>query len=241
MGFFKKLLFSGRERTGQNSVWGDRKMNLRDTLVLIMELMGTIAFAVSGAMVAIDRSMDIFGVWVLGVVTAVGGGILRDLIIGITPPKAFQHPIYVIVATVSIFIVFIYIYFKREVLKGMTRKYYDQLMLLMDSIGLGIFTVVGVNAGILKGYQNRMFLLIFLGTVTGVGGGVIRDVLAGLTPVIFRKRIYACASMAGAWVCYELYHIFGDLDAMIVASVVVVAIRYMAAHFLWDLPHIRND
>jgi uncharacterized membrane protein YeiH len=116
------------------------------------------------------------------------------------------------------------------------RKTYDRLMMAMDSIGLGIFTVVGVNTGILHGYKDRTFLLIFLGTITGVGGGVIRDMMAGVPPYIFSHEIYASASMIGALVCVYMYRHFNSLVSMIVSAALVVLIRYLAVHYHWNLP-----
>ena len=123
-------------------------MDYQQLITFIMEMIGTIAFAASGAMVAVDRAMDIFGVIVLGVTTAVGGGAVRDVILGIVPPAMFQRPIYTVVATFTSCIVFLILYLKKEFLQGHNRETYDKIMLVMDSIGLGIFTVVGVNTGI---------------------------------------------------------------------------------------------
>ena len=98
-------------------------------------------------------------------------------------------------------IVFFIFYFKRELLEGHRRETYDKFMLVLDSVGLGIFTVVGVNAGIRQGHMDNAFLLVFLGTITGVGGGLLRDMMASVPPYIFVKHIYACASIVGAVVC----------------------------------------
>ena len=166
-----------------------------------MEMAGTVAFAASGAMVGVERNMDIFGVSVLGVVTAVGGGMIRDIVLGIIPPNVFTNPVYALVATITSCVVFLVFYWKRQLLEGHMRLTYDRVMLVMDSIGLGIFTVVGVNTGIRSGYMDNVFLLVFLGTITGVGGGLMRDMMAGVPPYIFVKHIYACASIVGAVVC----------------------------------------
>lgn len=218
--------------------------NINDTITLIMELMGTVAFAASGAMVGINKNMDIFGIWMLGIVTSVGGGILRDLILGVTPPSVFQNPIYVLTATITSGVVFLIVYLMKRYKKRPRRSFqktYDCIMLAMDSIGLGIFTVVGVNTGILHGYKNRLFLLVFLGTVTGVGGGVIRDMMAGIPPYIFAHEIYACASMLGAVACVLLYRHFETVDSMILSALLVVLIRYLAVHYHWSLPHPNKE
>ena len=167
-------------------------MDIQTIIVFCMELIGTVAFAASGAMVGINRGMDIFGVCVLGVVTAVGGGMTRDMILG-NVPGALIRPVYVLVAVFTALAVFLALYFKRNALQGKPGELYDRAMLIMDSVGLGIFTVVGVTTGISHGYLENTFLLTFLGTLTGVGGGLLRDMMAGMPPYIFVKHIYACA------------------------------------------------
>ena len=206
-------------------------MDYQQLITFIMEMIGTIAFAASGAMVAVDRAMDIFGVIVLGVTTAVGGGAIRDVILGIVPPAMFQNPIYTLAATITSCVVFLILYLKKELLQGHNRETYDKIMLVMDSIGLGIFTVVGVNTGIAQGYVDYMFLLVFLGTITGVGGGLLRDIMAGVPPYILVRHIYACASIVGAIVCVVLYRNFGAVTAMVGASAVVILIRYLPELF----------
>ena len=202
-------------------------MDYQQLITFIMEMIGTIAFAASGAMVAVDRAMDIFGVIVLGVTTAVGGGAVRDVILGIVPPAMFQRPIYTIVATFTSCIVFLILYLKKEFLQGHNRETYDKIML--------------VNTGISHGYVDYMFLLVFLGTITGVGGGLLRDIMAGVPPYILVRHIYACASIVGAIVCVVLYRNFGAVVSMVGASAVVILVRYLAAHYRWNLPKLTRE
>ena len=216
-------------------------MDYQQLITFIMEMIGTVAFAASGAMVAVDRAMDIFGVIVLGVTTSVGGGAIRDVILGIVPPAMFQHPVYTLVATLTSCVVFLILYLKKDLLQGHNRETYDKVMLIMDSVGLGIFTVVGVNTGIAHGYMDYMFLLVFLGTITGVGGGLLRDIMAGVSPYILVKHIYACASIVGAVVCVLLYRHYGAVISMVGASAVVCLIRYLAAHYRWNLPKLKRE
>lgn len=213
-------------------------MDIQKLLVFIMELIGTIAFSVSGAMVGIEQKMDIFGVCVLGIFTAVGGGMVRDIIIGIVP-SALINPVYVIVAMCAALCVFIVLLLRKKHLHGRFRAAYDTVMLIMDALGLGIFTAVGVRTGINAGYPDNTFLLVFLGTLTGVGGGLLRDVMAGVPPYIFVKHIYALASIAGACVFIIIYRFFGEVAALIGASVLVVTIRLLAAHYHWNLPRLK--
>ena len=214
-------------------------MDYQSIITFFMEMAGTVAFAASGAMVGVERNMDIFGVSVLGVVTAVGGGMIRDIVLGIIPPNVFTNPVYALVATITSCVVFLVFYWKRQLLEGHMRLTYDRVMLVMDSIGLGIFTVVGVNTGIRSGYMDNVFLLVFLGTITGVGGGLMRDMMAGVPPYIFVKHIYACASIVGAVVCVYMNRFVGNVEAMMVACFVIILIRYLAAHYRWNLPRLN--
>lgn len=209
-----------------------------DFLILIMELIGTVAFASSGALIAFKQNMDIFGVNVLAVVTSVGGGVIRDLIIGNTPPVMFQQPIYAIVAMITCNLLFIIFYCNKNLLENNFIITYEKLMLILDAIGLGIFTAVGVSTGMHSAYHDNLFLLLFLGVITGVGGGVIRDVLAIQKPYILVKHVYACASIAGAIVCIVLWQ-FSDILAMMVSAATVILIRVLAVRFRWNLPKLQ--
>ena len=214
-------------------------MDIQSLIFLLMDLAGTIAFAASGAIVAIRQKMDIFGVCVLGVCTAVGGGMMRDVILG-QIPAALKDPKYVAVAATASLLVFLIFYFKQEFFEGRVRVYYDLVMLVMDTIGLGIFTVFGVKAGVAAGYMDNTFLLAFLGTLTGVGGGLLRDVMAEVPPYIFVRHVYACASIAGAVLCVWLYRGFGELPALVIGSLSVILIRYLAVRYRWNLPRISG-
>ena len=214
-------------------------MEVQALIIFCMEMAGTVAFAASGAMTGISRRMDVFGVCVLGVVTAVGGGMMRDVILG-NVPGALTKPVYVVAAVITALLIFAVLYFKRDMLQGRFGLLYDRMMLVMDSVGLGIFTVVGVITGIRNGYLENTFLLTFLGTLTGVGGGLLRDMMAGVPPYIFVILIYACASVAGALVCVSIYRGFGQIPAVVISSLLVVAVRFLAAHYRWNLPHVER-
>ncbi len=216
-------------------------MSGQEILVFIIEILGTIAFAASGAMVGVERKMDVFGVSVLGVITAVGGGMTRDIILGLTPPSVFRNPVYAAVATVTSCIVFTVVYCKRELLAGHFRSAYDKVMLVLDSVGLGLFTVMGVSTGIRYGFEDNTFLLVFVGTITGVGGGLLRDVMAGVPPYIFVRHIYACASIVGAITCALTFETLGEVASMVLSAGVVILIRYLAAHYRWNLPNFYYE
>ena len=213
-------------------------MGYQETITFILEMIGTVAFAASGALVGSEQKMDIFGVTVLGVITAVGGGMIRDVTLGIIPPGVFQKPVYAAVAVLTSVLVFFLLYFKRELLEGNVT--YDKVMLVMDSVGLGIFTVVGVNTGIRQGFADNTFLLVFVGTITGVGGGVLRDVLSNQKPYIFVKHFYACPTLIGALLCALCWRHLGDIPSMLLGAAVILVLRLCAAHFRWGLPHAAD-
>ena len=215
-------------------------MDIQDYIVFCMELVGTVAFAASGAVVGINCRMDVFGVCVLGVVTAVGGGMTRDVILG-KIPGALVEPVYVAVAVAAALLVFLVEYFKKGLLQGKTGVLYERVMLVMDSVGLGIFTGMGVMTGIQNGDLENTFLLVFLGTLTGVGGGLLRDMMAGVPPYIFVKHIYACASVVGAMCCVWLYRDLGQIPAMMISAVLIILIRFLAAYYHWNLPRMKQE
>ena len=212
-------------------------MTAMEQLFLILELVGTLAFAASGAITGLKKNMDVFGVCILGLTTAVGGGVIRDLLLGITPPGTFQDPIYAVVALLTSLVLFLP---RIRRLLMWDQRLYDLVLLIMDSAGLGIFTVAGIRIAYEHAVRPTLFLLVFVGVVTGVGGGVLRDVLAGDTPYIFVKHVYASASLAGALACVVLWPLAGEMAAMLCGSALVVAVRILSAHFRWNLPHAHD-
>lgn len=212
-----------------------------DKYIFIIEIIGTIAFASSGAMVGIRKQMDLLGVCVLGMTTAVGGGMIRDLILGVNPPVMFQNPTYALLAIAfSVFIFCGMYFFQGKLANSKFHEAYDKMMMIFDSLGLGLFTVVGVTTAINIGYATTGFLQIFVGVLTGVGGGVLRDIMAGNTPYIFVKHVYASASIIGAVVCVLMGLKFSELTAMLVGAAVVFVIRILAAYYKWNLPRIKS-
>lgn len=208
-----------------------------DLVFLILEIIGTISFTISGTFIAISKNMDIFGVGVLGVITAVGGGIIRDIILGINPPNAFSNPIYLFISIITTIIILLppilNILYKNK-------KTFEIIWLIFDTIGLGTFTVIGVKVAYSISNNFNLFLLIFVGVITGVGGGALRDVLAGQTPFIFIKHFYASASIIGAFTCSILWGIINTNLAMAVGGIIIVVLRLIAAKNLWSLPKPLN-
>ncbi len=220
-------------------IQGVQKMDYSEMVIFIMEIAGTVAFASSGAMLAVRKEMDLFGVCVLGVTTSVGGGVVRDLILGITPPNMFRKPVYTMVALGVSALLFLLLYIRNNLMQGKIGVAYDRIMTVFDAVGLGIFTVVGINTARHAGYSQN-FLLVFVGVVTGVGGGLIRDMMAQEKPYILTKHIYACASLAGALICVFCGNMMGRLASMMAGAAVVIVIRLLAMRYRWNLPRIRS-
>lgn len=210
---------------------------MSETVLRVFEIIGTVAFALSGAMTGLQKRMDIFGVAILGLTTAVGGGVIRDIVLGQTPPAMFSDPLYALVA-IGVAIVAFFPSVRRLFDKGHTA--YEVVMLLMDSVGLGVFTVVGIRVAHEVTVADNPFLMLFVGVVTGIGGGVLRDIMAGNTPYIFIKHFYASASLIGALVCIGLWHWLGETVAMIAGAAVVIVLRLLAARFHWSLPRPKE-
>ena len=207
-----------------------------DTVIFLIEILGTIAFAVSGVIVGKEKNMDIFGVCTLGITTGCGGGVIRDVIIGQTPPMVFVNPVYALVALATAIALCIPAISK---LLGKIKTAGDIFVQVFDAVGLGGFTVVAVvNAYAL--FPSNIFLMVFVGCVSGCGGGVLRDIFAGDIPYIFRKHIYASASIAGALLCALMLPHLGSVPAMLAGLILVVLIRFLAAYFRLNLPKIHD-
>ena len=196
-----------------------------EDVMFVLELIGAAAFAVSGAMVAIEKKADIFGVLFLAVTTALGGGVIRDVLIGRIPPVMFA--------------VFIDAYLRSEKYKLHLDKL-DAVNNVFDAIGLAVFTVSGMNAAM--PVSDNVILVLFVGMCTGVGGGMLRDVMTNTMPKVLRKRVYAVASLIGG----GLYYVMHVLDINQLLSVgcgmlVIFALRLFATIYKWNLPSVKLD
>ena len=211
-------------------------MEVAEKILYFTELLGIIAFAISGSIVAIEKGLDLFGVIVLGVTTSVGGGMFRDILLGILPPTMFTNPIYAILALIISLLAFIFAYFAREYIQNL-KEYYTSIINLFDAIGVGVFSVMGVNTAISAGFGDNAFLSVFVGVITGVGGGVFRDIMSGRIPVILRKRIYALAALGGALIYYCMYLSDANkMTSLYVGIFLTIAVRLLATHYRWTLP-----
>ena len=214
-------------------------MNIADILFFAAEIIGTIAFAVAGSLVAIRRELDIFGTVVVGGVTAVGGGCLRDILLGNLPPNMFRVPVYAIVAASVAIIVFL-IEYKFPAEKVLASKKYESIVNIFDALGLAIFVVVGINSAKSCGYGDNAFLSVCVGVLTGVGGGVIRDLLVKTVPMILRKQVYALPAIIGGIFYYFLDRsAVNEVICVVVTIVFIMTIRILAAILHWNLPKIK--
>ena len=210
--------------------------------LMIIEYIGTIAFAISGAIIAIRNKMDVLGVMILGTTTAVGGGIMRDVIIGRDVPVVFNNPSYLIVAVITTILVFITFVILKK-LEITQNKIYKNILTITDSLGLGVFVIIGATSTLEAGVTNHL-LVLFCSVLTAVGGGVLRDIMAAKIPGIFRKHIYCVVAIFGALFFYlllintpENVHNFTTVCTI----VLVVVFRYLAFHFELNLPKVRIE
>ena len=200
-------------------------------LIQILDLFGTMAFAVTGAFKAIEHNSDIVGIVILSTITGLAGGVMRDIIFGKFPPTAVVNSLYVII-TVSSGTVIFFLY-------PILRKHWN-LFLKFDALGLGVFTVIG------SAYAYHVFGLNFLamsfaGMLTSVGGGILRDVFVSEIPIVFTKEFYASASFLGVIVLFIMLSLGVNLTlASIPAIMVVTAIRLVAMKYNWNMPRARN-
>jgi len=192
----------------------------------IIDILGTISFAVSGAFLAMEKKLDPFGVLVLAFVTAIGGGTLRDILIGNLPVSWMRNE----TATIVIFSSAIATMFFGRYLRHLTTT-----LFLFDALGLGLFTIVGIKLGMEKHFS--MGVCIALGTITACFGGVVRDVLLNHIPLLFRKEIYAMACIAGGIVYFGLLKCSIDGDMVTVLAILFIFIvRLLAVKWKWSLP-----
>lgn len=209
------------------------------TLLEIFDFIGTVAFAISGAITGIHKKMDIFGVNILAIVTACGGGVIRDIIMGNFPPQMFINPFYVLVAAIVANIVFAIMYFKKTIPEKLS-GIYEKGLFIFDTLGLAAFMVDGIMIGANFGYSDNLFLLIFLGFTTGVGGGVLRDVLSNQMPAIFVKHVYALPVIIGGIVMVGMHAIINTWNIPMVSSfILVILMRILARHYKWNLPKVN--
>lgn len=203
-----------------------------EVFIYILDLFGTMAFAVTGAFKAIEHKADIVGIIILATITGVAGGTIRDMIMGRFPPNSISDPAYVII-TVSSGVAIFFLYSRLQ-------KHWN-LFLKFDAIGLGVFTIIGAT------FAYNVFGLNFLaialaGMLTAVGGGILRDVFVNEVPIVFVKELYASASFVGIIVFYFTLTFNGELYlATILGIIITTGLRLVAMKYNWNLPKVKGD
>jgi len=200
-------------------------------LLYSFEIIGTIAFAISGALTGIRKKLDLFGVIFLACTTAVGGGVFRDILLGNTPPTAFINPTACIISIITAFVLF---FFYDEKFNRL-----EKLVTISDALGLGVFTAVGCRTAILH-EADGIFAIVFMGMCTGVGGGIARDILVKDVPFVLRKEIYAIASIIGGLFYCLIRQYFSDIISLYTCCLLIFAIRLFAIKFNINLPVRKN-
>ncbi|MGJ8715525.1 MAG: trimeric intracellular cation channel family protein [Maribacter stanieri] len=197
----------------------------------IIDILGTIAFAISGVLVAMDKRLDVFGVLIIAFVTAVGGGTLRDLLIGIKPVGWLNAPMHLMIIVITVLLAIIFV---------KQLKFVRKSLFLFDTIGIGLYTMVGIEKGLAADLSPVM--CIALGTITACFGGVIRDILCNEIPVIFRKEIYATVCILGGLVYFLLIQFpIENTIAYSMAIVTIIIMRVLAVQFKISLPNIYRE
>jgi len=200
--------------------------------IYVLDLFGTMAFAVTGAFKAIEHKADIVGIIILATITGVAGGTIRDVILGKELPNSLIDPSYVIITVVSAVVIFL--------LHSKMKKHWN-VFLKFDAIGLGVFTVIGAT------FAYNMFGLNFLvivlsGMLTAIGGGILRDVFVSQTPIVFVKELYASASFLGAAVFYLVILLTNDVYAGTISGLLLATgLRMVAMKYNWNLPKVKSS
>lgn len=209
-----------------------------DTVIFIVECLGAVAFALSGTLVAIEKRADAVGAFVLSLTTAFGGGMIRDVILGITPPSLLTDGGTQLQALIAVLIAMIcyQLAFFRSTAGFLNRHKNDFRLNLLDAIGLGVFCVVGVDVAIRQGHGDNIPLLVFMGCITGVGGGILRDIFANSIPMVFRKHIYMLPAILGSLIYVFTQRILFQIPAMLISIALIITVRMLASHFRWNLP-----
>ena len=209
----------------------DILLQLSPLLMQILDLFGTMAFAVTGAFKAIEHKADIVGVIVLSTITGVAGGVIRDIIFGIFPPTVIINPWYLIVTIVSGIVIFF--------LYPSLRRHWN-LFLTFDAIGLGVFSIIGATIAY-NLFGLNFLVMAFAGTLTAVGGGILRDVFVNEVPIVFVKELYASASFVGILFFFVLLFMGVNVNiATIPSMLIVILIRLVSIRYNWNLPRAKT-
>ena len=205
----------------------------------VMEIIGTVAFAISGSLIAARYELDLFGVVLVGCVTAVCGGMLRDILLGQLPPAVFSNKVLLAIAAVTSLLMFIIARLSFDKFEKMEKRI-ESINILFDAIGLAAFSVTGMETAISAGYEKNALLTISMGVITGIGGGIVRDILVDKIPYVLKKHIYALASIIGCILYYVIRQSGGKTISPFVCIPIIVIIRLLAAKYHWKLPRVHT-
>lgn len=206
--------------------------------IFYVELIGIIAFAISGALEGIKKNLDFLGVLILGIVTATGGGIIRDVVLGINPPFSLKNGANIYLSIFISVLVFVINLFDDKVNRWTINKLFDKALVYSDAIGLSVFTITGMQVAYNINNSHSLALYVFVGVITGVGGGILRDLLTSSVPYILDRHVYASASLIGA-VLFHLLNKYTNISIQIISILcmfIIFIIRILANKFEWNLP-----
>ena len=200
--------------------------------IYVLDLFGTMAFAVTGAFKAIEHKADIVGIIILATITGVAGGTIRDVILGKELPNSLIDPSYVIITVVSAIVIFL--------LHSKMKKHWN-VFLKFDAIGLGVFTVIGATFAY-NMFGMNFLVIVLSGMLTAIGGGILRDVFVSQTPIVFVKELYASASFLGAAAFYLVILLTNDVYAGTISGLLLATgLRIVAMKYNWNLPKVKSS
>ena len=203
-----------------------------DFFIYILDLFGTMAFAVTGAFKAIEHKADIVGIIILATITGVAGGTIRDVILGKELPNSLIDPAYVIITVISAIVIFL--------LHSKMKKHWN-VFLKFDAIGLGVFTVIGATFAY-NMFGMNFLVIVLSGMLTAIGGGILRDVFVSQTPIVFVKELYASASFLGAATFYLVILLTNDVYVGTISGLLLATgLRMVAMKYNWNLPKVKNS
>jgi Predicted membrane protein len=212
------------------------------TLFVFSEYVGIVAFSVAAVITAIEFKFDFFGIYMLSLITSLGGGIIRDVLLGISPPVAFIDTTYFLIcmASTTCMLIILGILSKKKIItfENLKDKKLNNMLILFDAIGLAVFTIAGTRMAIVNEATGNMLLSVFVGLMTGVGGGLIRDVLVNRKPILLTKEIYALAAIAGSVLYFFIYKLVPEAFSLYGCSALILLVRLLTIYKKLDLPRL---
>lgn len=199
------------------------------TLLSILELFGTVVFAASGALLAIRKDLDLFGVLFLSITPSIGGGLIRDILLNNMPPVALKNPTFCLTAIIVGVITCLF-YNKIVNIKN--------ILLIVDAIGLGVFTALGANTAMQNGVDT-LYGIVLISVLTGIGGGILRDVFMKEIPYVFQREIYALAALIGALCLCFIYDYFPHIISLYICAFITTSVRLIALKYELNLPVVK--